>query len=265
MRWVLLVLALSGCAAGRDGVSIAVADGSVFATYAVPSGAASGAAIVGLHGCGGPFPERDGQWRDVFLAAGHAVLMPDSFGSRGLGSQCRTPSRTISANGRRRSDAVAAAEWLAARPGTPAGGVVVVGWSNGGTTVLAAAREGMMPAGLVRGFVAFYPGCGLVAERADWAPSAPMLIVMGEADDWTPAAPCRVLAARFPERIRLVLYPGAYHDFDVPGMAVRVRTGLAFSANGDGTAHVGTDPAARAAALRDVPAWIAGLGAVSQR
>ena len=76
-----------------------------------------------------------------------------------------------------------------------------------------------MPAGLVRGFVAFYPGCNFYDRRAGWAPSAPLLIVMGEADDWTPAEPCRRLAAKFPERIKLVLYPGAYHDFDAPGRA----------------------------------------------
>ena len=147
----------------------------------------------------------------------------------------------------------------AARSETPAGGVVVMGWSNGGSTVLASAATGVMPPGLVRGFVAFYPGCNPYADREGWAPSAPILIVMGEADDWTPAAPCIRLAARFPERITLVLHPGAYHDFDSPNLPVQVRRGLAFSANGDGVAHVGTNPAAREAALQDVPAWIRAL------
>jgi hypothetical protein len=33
---------------------------------------------------------------------------------------------------------------------------------------------------------------------------------------------------------------------------VRVRTGLAFSAKGDGAAHIGTNPVARAAAIDEL-------------
>lgn len=264
MRLPLVLLLLAGCTAAparSDGVTIPTDGVGLFAPYARPAGVAVVPAVVALHGCGGPFPDRDGQWRDLLTAQGHAVLLPDSFGSRGLGSQCRNADRGVSPNGARRRDTVAAVEWLAARPETPAGGVVVIGWSNGGSTVLAAAAVGLMPKGLVRGFVAFYPGCRVYAERA-WQPSAPLLIVMGDSDDWTPAAPCRVLAERFPTLIKLVLYPGAYHDFDAPGRPVRVRQGLAFTAGGNGAAHVGTNPEAREAALREVPAWIAGLGAV---
>jgi hypothetical protein len=35
-----------------------------------------------------------------------------------------------------------------------------------------------------------------------------------------------------------------------------VRTGLAFSVDGSGRGHSGTDPAARADALKRVPEWI---------
>ena len=262
MRAVLLLLLLAACAGARaDEVLITVPDVQLRASYTVPS-PVIGPAVVGLHGCGGPFPDRDGQWRDLFVKAGSPVLLPDSFGSRGFGSLCSTRERGITPNGKRRTDTVAAVEWLVKQPGTPPGGVVVMGWSNGGSTVLAAAAKGVMPAGLVRGFVAFYPGCRVYAEKAEWAPSAPMLIVMGEADDWTPAEPCRVLAARFPGQIKLVLYPGAYHDFDTPNRPVRVRTGLAFTGNGDGVAHVGTNEPGRAAVMRDVPAWVAGLAVV---
>lgn len=263
----LLGLLLAGCAAaaapggaaGPGMVAIAAPGVSLTAAYAVPAGVAVAPAVVALHGCGGPWAARDGQWRDVMLAAGHPVLLPDSFGSRGLGSQCATQGRGISPRRERRGDTVAAVRWLLDQPGTPAGGVVVMGWSNGGSTVLAAAARGVMPPGQVRGYVAFYPGCRAYADRAGWAPGAPMLIVMGEDDDWTPAAPCRVLAARYPGQIKLVLFPGAYHDFDAPDSPVRVRQGLAYTANGNGAAHAGTNPAAREAALRDVPAWIAAL------
>ncbi len=233
--------------------------------YKVPDGPVTAPGIVALHGCVGPYPLRDNPWRDLFVQEGHPVLLPDSFGSRGLGSQCSNPARGVSPNTSRRTDTVAAVQWLAAQPGTPPGGVVVLGWSNGGSTVLASAAEGVMPPGLVRGFVAFYPGCRTYARKPRWAPSAPMLIIMGEDDDWTPAAPCRELAARFPDRIKLVLIPGAYHDFDAPNRPVTIRRGLAFTANGDGVAHLGTNEAGRALALKLVPEWIAGLAYISSR
>ena len=262
MRALVAALAMTGCAANTLAagmVGIPAPGVTLQAAYAQPTTGATKPGIVALHGCGGPFPSRDSQWRDLFVEAGHSVLLPDSFGSRGLGSQCRNPSRTVSPGRERRSDTVAAATFLAAQPGTPPGGVVVVGWSNGGSTVLAASGPGVMPPGVVRGFVAFYPGCTPYTRLEGWAPSAPLLIIMGEDDDWTPAAPCRQLAAKFPGRIKLVLFPGAYHDFDVPNRPIVIRTGLAYTAGSSGTAHVGTNPAAREAALRDVPAWIDAL------
>ena len=263
---ILAVLAtLSGCVpaiADPSRVGIPAPGLTLEAEYALPP-TPHGAGIVALHGCGGPFPARDNQWRDLLVQAGHPVLLPDSFGSRGLGSQCRTPARSIRPGRERRSDTVAAAQWLAAQSGTPPGGIVVMGWSNGGSTTLAAAEQGVMPQGLVRGFVAFYPGCTPYARRPNWTPSAPLLIVMGEADDWTPAAPCQVLAARFPTQIKLVLYPGAYHDFDAPNRPIVTRTGLAYTANHDGTAHTGTNPAGREAVLKLVPDWIAALPPVA--
>jgi dipeptidyl aminopeptidase/acylaminoacyl peptidase len=61
------------------------------AALVLPEGTAKAPPVVALHGCGGPFPSRDGQWAVLLAKAGHVVLLPDSFGSRGLGSQCGTP------------------------------------------------------------------------------------------------------------------------------------------------------------------------------
>ena len=267
----LPALLLSSCAAtqpapGPNQVLIPTPSITLRAEFVQPSTPTRAPAVILLHGCGGLFPARDNQWRDLLVAAGHPVLLPDSFGSRGLGSQCSTPSRTVTPGTARRQDAIAAAKWLQSQPGTPPGGVVVMGWSNGGSTVLATARAGRddLPAGLIRGFVAFYPGCGYYADRrgADvgrWTPAAPMLLLMGDADDWTPAAPCRTLAEDNPGRIKATFYPGAYHDFDTPDRPVRERRGLAFTANHNGIAHIGTDTAARADALRQVPAFLAAL------
>lgn len=251
---------------GSQQVEIPASDLTLKAELALPSGPTRAPAVVLLHGCGGLYPTRDGQWRDLLVQAGHPVLLPDSFGSRGLGSQCSNPSRTVTPGTARRLDAIAAAKWLAAQSFTPPGGVVIMGFSNGGSTVLATARasRGDLPPGLVRGFVAFYPGCSYYADRRGddagrWEPAAPMLLLMGAADDWTPAAPCRTLAEDNPARVTARFYPGAYHDFDAPGRPIRERHGLAFTANHDGVAHAGTDPAARADALQRVPAYLEAL------
>lgn len=259
---VLLMLLATPLAAGRvraEAVRVPGPDGIILNAELYPAqGKARGPAILALHGCSGPFPSRDGDWGRRLSALGHTVLMPDSFGSRGLGSQCGARSRAVTAAGVRRQDALAAARWLQQRPGTPAGGVVLLGWSDGASTVLTTGRVAPdLPTGLVRGLVAFYPGCRVAAETKAWEPAASMLILMGEADDWTPAAPCHALADRLPGKVTLVTYPGAYHDFDAPDTKVRTRAGLATPVGG--TAHSGTDPAAREDALRRVPAFIAAL------
>lgn len=239
-------------------VSIPAPDGvALDAALVQPDGPPHGLAVVALHGCGGPFPTRDGSWAVVLAHAGHIVLLPDSFGSRGLGSQCSVKQREVTPSKVRRGDAIAAAEWLAHRHGTPPGGVNLVGWSNGGGTALyTAAQRPDLPRGLFRRFVAFYPGCATEARDAAWQPSAPLLILVGEDDDWTPAAPCHDLAARFPGQIRLVTYPGAYHDFDAPDRPVVERSGLATPPSGSGHAHTGTNGPARQDALRRVPAFL---------
>jgi dienelactone hydrolase len=137
------------------------------------------------------------------------------------------------------------------------GGVAgLVGWRQ---HVLAAGRVAPdVPSGLLRGLIAFYPGCRGAAAKPGWKPVVPLLILMGESDDWTPAAPCHVLAGRTGSAVTLVTYPGAYHDFDAP-VPVRERAGIPSSQRGDGGVHVGGDPDARADAMRRVPAFVGQL------
>ncbi len=228
---------------GPDGVMLAAA---LFR----PAGPVRGA-VVALHGCGGPFAARDAQWTAALLEAGQVVLFPDSFVSRGLGSQCRVKEseRVATSYGLRRRDAIAAGEWLMRKEGMP---VVLLGWSDGGSTVLAGARAGRgLPAGVFRRFIAFYPGCRGAAAAAGWAAEGSVDILMGAADDWTPVAPCRALAGRA-AGVGLHEFEGAYHDFDAPG-PVRVLRNIPSSQNADFAVHAGGDPAARAAAMMLVP------------
>ena len=265
MRILILILLLLTTPALAEIVQFPGPDGvTLKAELLRPAGPVTAPAIVALHGCGGPFPKRDQVWAKMLTDAGHIVLLPDSFASRGLGPQCRERNRVATSAGLRRRDAIASAVWLAGQPGTPAGGVVLLGWSDGGSTVLAAGHAAPdLPAGLLRGMVAFYPGCRGPALAADWVPAAPMLVLIGASDDWTPAAPCIALADRLAAKgiFTLQVYPGAYHDFDVVA-PVRVLQSVPFSQNADKTVHVGGDPAARADAITRVTAFLAGLPAV---
>jgi dienelactone hydrolase len=223
-------------------------------------------AIVALHGCGGN-TRSDGRplsrtvdWTERWLAAGYAILWPDSFGSRGLGPQCENRKRTVFPR-QRALDAQAAAKWLASQPDIDTHRIALVGWSNGGSTVLHAVRTGgPAPAPDFRVAIAFYPGCRVPLERAlrdgaPWATRLPLTILIGGADDWTPPEPCREIGRR--EGVRYIEYKGAFHGFDSPDSPIRVRRGLAYSADGSGTARQGTDPKARAAAIAEVTAILA--------
>ncbi|MBV8915485.1 MAG: prolyl oligopeptidase family serine peptidase, partial [Acetobacteraceae bacterium] len=171
---VLLLMAWTAAGARAEVAEVTIpADGIALRARLVrPASAPIRAPVVALHGCGGPFPSRDRQWAEILTGAGYPVLFPDSFGSRGLGSQCKVTDRQVRPGRERRADTVAAVQWLESERLSPVGGAFVMGWSNGGSTVLAAAAQGVIPQGAVRGFVAFYPGCRIDATRADWAPSA---------------------------------------------------------------------------------------------
>lgn len=208
-------------------------------------------AVIALHGCGGlgskteVLGPRHDDWRQRLVDQGYLVIFPDSFGSRGLGGQCRTTNRPVRASVERADDVRATLTYLARRPDVQADKIALLGWSNGGSTVLSAIGRVIA----VKGAVAFYPGCQFYADSPRWQPSVPLAIEMGAADNWTDPEPCETLASRWPAQIRLTLYPGAYHDFDWPNMPLTLRTGLAASKDKTGRAYAGTDPVARDTAI----------------
>jgi dienelactone hydrolase len=227
---------------GRGGVTLQ-------ALMMKPEGQGPFPAIVALHGCAGlgnskgVINPRHADWGARLRGTGFIVIFPESFKSRGLGSQCTIRKRAIQPSGRAK-DAFAAAEWLAARPDVDKRKIGLLGWSNGAMTLLYAARAGSRPHGVdFARAVAFYPGCKTILKKG-YRPRLPVTILHGLADDWTAAAPCRALPG-----VEFVGYPGAYHDFDHPHLALRTRK-AAFSANGSGTVTIGTDPKARADAIR---------------
>ena len=230
------------------------------------AGGGTAVPVIALHGCGGlggpgqplSLPAREADWAVRLSAAGYSLLFPDSFGSRGVTQVCSGGEKGILPETTRRADAHAAAAWAAAQPWARPGGAFLLGWSHGGSTALAAIGA-PVPDGLLRGAVALYPGCARPGqEPPPWRPAAPVLMLLGGADDWTPPGPCRLAAGRArPAPVEVVEYAGAVHGFDQPAMPRRRLSGLDMTASGDGMALMGTDEAARADALRRVPAFLA--------
>jgi dienelactone hydrolase len=188
-------------------------------------------AVIGLHGCGGLYVRgelnaREAAMAELLRAKGFHVLLPDSFTPRGLRELCTVPTaqRTLRAADRR-ADVHAALDWLAARPDVDRTRIVVLGWSHGGSTVLAALnhRIGAQPL-QARAAIAFYPGCTPYARTPGaYLPVAPLLILIGALDDWTPPAPCAELGKWTP-KVKVQVFADSHHGFDHPSSRVRVRT-----------------------------------------
>jgi len=272
-----LLAALAGVAAGvtaaaaaGERVDIPAGHETLHAILYRPEGPGPFPAVVALHSCGGlmdragHIARRYSEWGAALAAAGFAAVFPDSFGSRGLGSQCRVRERKVRSSRERVADANAARHWLQAQSWAVANHISLIGWSSGGVTALWAVRPRPRARGAgagadYRSAVAFYPGCRRLRETA-WSARVPTLILIGHADDWTPPGVCQQMvsgARGRSARADIVVYPGAHHDFDRPDSPLRLRTGLTTAADGSGRAHVGTDPAARADAFKRVPQFLA--------
>jgi dienelactone hydrolase len=215
-------------------------------------------AVALLHGCGGIYDRRgelNKRMRDyaaLFNGAGYHVLVVDSLTPRYETELCtqRTGKRRVT-QANRRLDALGAVAYLADRPDVDAKRIGIVGWSNGGSTVLAATnlRHPDVAAALTKTAfaVAFYPGCEAELKRG-YVPAGPLLMLVGQADDWTPAAPCRALArAAAVPKPEIEVFAGAYHDFDGDA-PLRLRKDVPNGVNPGQGVHVGGNAAARRAA-----------------
>ncbi|HLQ93098.1 MAG TPA: dienelactone hydrolase family protein [Xanthobacteraceae bacterium] len=263
----LAIVIASETAGANESVEFTDAGTTFHGVLFKPQGPGPFPSVVALHGCGGlvnrsgKIVQRFQDWGDRLSSAGLAVLFPDSFTTRGLSPQCRISERSVRSARERVADAQAARRWLLGQDWIAKNRVSLMGWANGGSASLWAARPQAVPrdgASDFRSVIAFYPGCIRLSQAA-WSARIPTMILIGRADDWTPAAACEQMVAGArgrSARASIVVYPGAYHEFDRPDYPVRVLTGLARSADGSGRAHVGTNPAARDDAIRKVSQFL---------
>jgi dienelactone hydrolase len=194
-------------------------------------------AIVGLHGCAGLLNEKgeeraiQRQWGQRLVQQGYVVLMVDSFAPRGIGNACGTGDSRVSPTTVRPFDALGALRYLQARSDVKPERVGLIGWSHGGGaavhTMRAEFAEGQAP--YYRVGVALYPGSCSYNALGVFRPTAPLLVLIGEADNWTPPRPCQDVmsrAARDGHPVEFVLYPDAVHAFDAENQPVIALQGV---------------------------------------
>jgi dienelactone hydrolase len=222
--------------------------------------------VIALHGCGGlaghseAVAPRYRDWAEQLVKDGRAVLLPDSYGSRGLGPQCRVPERHVRARRERVADIMAARQWLMQQKWSAPDRVSLIGWAAGASALLWAVRPQLATRGAepdFRSAIAFYPDCRISAGLG-WSARVPTLLLIGGKDDVSSPPACRQMieGARGRSALtRIVVYPGAYHDFDRANLPLHAL-GDSFDAALPDHGHLGSDANARADSQKLVAEWL---------
>ena len=248
-------------------VDIPLGSGTLHAQLYKPDGDGPFPVVIGLHGCGGlgghsePVQPRYRDWAEQLLKTGHAVLLPDSYGSRELGPQCRVREHRVLARRERVVDIMASRQWLVQQPWTVRDRISLLGWANGASALLWAVRPQSSSRHVepdFRSAIAFYPDCR-ISSGLGWSARVPTLLLIGANDDVSSPPACRQMVdgARGRSALtRIVIYPGAYHDFDRANFPLQT-IGSASDASLPEGGHVGTDAEARADSQKRVAEWLA--------
>ena len=222
LPWLIFsTICLAGCGASPDPEADGAAHGlnvdisfQASAQLYLPGSPPPYPLVIDLHGCSGILPARDNLWFPKFNEAGFAVLQLDSFTRRGVDNICRDLFRVPPLM--RSMDVVRAIRWILNDSRFDPNGVFLTGTSHGGTSSLLTQLHAESIFSTLRGVVAFYPYCydTIPALNSD------LLILIGEDDDWTSASRCRDMEIldRAGHSYQLIVYPNAYHSYDVPGL-----------------------------------------------
>ena len=213
-----------------------------------PEGQGPHPALLFVSGCSGFTPHEAplhyGRVADEFAARGYVVIFVDYLGARG-----RDICGGVVRPGDVAGDILAAAAYARTRPFIRASEISVIGWSMGGSGVLAAIAA--LPAGRARAFraaVAYYPECYGVGTP--WSVKVPLLMLLAGQDEVSSTRACQELVKRLggdvPIEVRV--YPEARHAFDVPDLPPLLRRTRG--------RPLGHDPQAAAAAREEVKRFL---------
>ena len=212
-----------------------------------PSGEGSGPypAVVLMHGRAGAYSTKANEvynaatlsarhraWGHQWAARGYVALLVDGFGPRGYPQGFPRYSYDERPAGLdevtvRPLDAYGALAYLRSRADVAPEKIGLMGWSNGGSAVLAAMAwdapglkwpDATPP---FRAALAFYPGCRLKGrfDETPLRPYAPVLILHGTADEEVSSEHCVELAKASRSaggNVDIELFEDATHGFDSP-------------------------------------------------
>ena len=177
-----------------------------------PQGEGPFPAVILLHGCAGVLKNDKETWPERLSSWGYAVLVVDSFTTRGIHDTCHS----LLAD--RVYDAYGALDFLSKSGFVDPKRIAVMGFSAGGIATLEAAQLGGVEQLMERKFkaaIAYYPNCSVA--NGDMA--VPTLILVGELDDWSTVKKCQEMMTQRDGKgspVQLKVYKGARHAFDAP-------------------------------------------------
>ncbi len=130
------------------------------------------------------------------------------------------------------ADIIAARQWLVQQPWAAHDRISQLGWANGASALLWAVRPQLSSHNTepdFRSAIAFYPDCR-VSSGLGWSARVPTLVLIGAKDDVSSPPACRRMidgASGRSALVRIVVYPGAYHDFDRANLPLHAMAGTA--------------------------------------
>jgi dienelactone hydrolase len=208
-----------------------------------PEGQGPYPAVVLMPGCMGAYAPGDAQeidstyleWSERLVDAGYVALLVDSFTPRNaVQNQCGNGTTGISEVSDRPQDAYAGLNYLASQAFVAANKIGLMGWSHGGSAVMAAMDESwLINDSSFQAAVAFYPGCGLSnafggVQKSSWKPYAPFVILQGSADTIADPIACTnrvVFAGQLgAASVTINIFENAQHRFDGARLAADAFT-----------------------------------------
>jgi dienelactone hydrolase len=197
-------------------------------TWFAPAGAApdrKAPAVVMLHGSGGVLESREMTYGRQLAEMGVGAAVIDVFAARRHMAASFVDRIIEITETMAISDAYATLGWLKARPEIDGRRVVLWGFSYGAMASIFAANAAIadrladrFQLGTTRfaGHIAFYGPC-ITHFDNDMTTGAPVLMAWGDRDELMNPSRCSTLANELRyggSRVKTVIYPGAYHQWD---------------------------------------------------
>ncbi|MBC6413350.1 MAG: dienelactone hydrolase family protein [Chromatiales bacterium] len=177
-----------------------------------PSAPAPYPVVIDMHGCSGVVASRQQLWVERLRAWGYALIKTDGFSPRGDSNICDDTLKISPFE--RLADIESIINYILASDEFDHRNIFLMGMSHGATTALLTHHYPRPLFDKLGGTIAFYPYCSgrIPALLND------TLILIGGRDDWTPAEYCTqtVVTTAGDYELDIVVYPDAYHSFDVP-------------------------------------------------